>query len=320
MIKLIDIVKLIVEGGNVFDATTSIDKANIEPTLEKFVEEMSRIFPSKASTFKTFEKLGSVGKKTVSGDIDLSYDENNIIKDGKPDFQGWGINEADYNKILDTIVKRSRTATLAQSQLRAMVELISNKLDNESSDIEVDTKSSGKGVIFCSMPQYNPKDEKLNINVQIDINIGSPDWLRFSYYSNVYQGNIKGLHRTQLILALFSQKGRTFNHAIGVINKETKENEAKTPSETATLLNKLYGFKITPEILDDYHKLNEYIRKNIPQDVYNQVIDRYLKILDSTRADIPEDLQQYWINNQDKLELTGKYLPDNSNLLQYKKL
>jgi hypothetical protein len=49
------------------------------------------------------------------------------------------------------------------------------------------------------------------------------------------------------------------------------------------------------------------------------VYDTYLRILDKTRADIPEDLQEYWIQNQDRLALTGKFLPDNSNLAQYKK-
>jgi hypothetical protein len=44
-----------------------------------------------------------------------------------------------------------------------------------------------------------------------------------------------------------------------------------------------------------------------------------LKILDSTRADIPLNLQKYWIENQDRLGLKGKFLPDNSNLTKYKK-
>jgi hypothetical protein len=47
-------------------------------------------------------------------------------------------------------------------------------------------------------------------------------------------------------------------------------------------------------------------------------MDRYLKILDSTRADIPDNLQQYWIDNKDKLGLKGKFLPDTSNLIKYK--
>ena len=52
---------------------------------------------------------------------------------------------------------------------------------------------------------------------------------------------------------------------------------------------------------------------------FENIIDRYLKILDSTRADIPENLQQYWIDNQDRLGLKGKFLPDNSNLISHKK-
>ena len=66
---------------------------------------------------------------------------------------------------------------------------------------------------MCSSDLYNPKGEKLDINVQVDINIGSLDWLRFSYHSNVYQGNVKGLHRTQLMLSLFANKGKTFGHS-----------------------------------------------------------------------------------------------------------
>jgi hypothetical protein len=319
MIKLIDIAKLIVEGGNVFDATSPIDKANIEPTLEKFVDEMSRIFPKKKDTFKAFERLGSVGKKNVSGDIDLSYDEYNLYNKNLPDFKGWGVDEGKYNELFQLFTKRARTATPEQTSLRSMVELISNKLDENSSEIEVDTKSSGKGTIFCSIPQYNPQGQKLNKSVQVDINIGSPDWLRFSYHSAIYQSNVKGLHRTQLILTLFSLKGRIFSHAIGVVNKETRENEAKNPEEAAALLNRLFGFEITPEILDDYYKLNTFLKTNLKEEEYNNLISKYLRILDLTRADIPEDLQQFWIDNQDRLQLTGKYLPDNSRLLQYKK-
>lgn len=319
MIKLIDIAKLVVEGGNVFDATSPIDKANIEPTLEKFVDEMSRIFPKKKDTFKAFERLGSVGKKNVSGDIDLSYDEHHLYNKNLPDFKGWGVDEGKYNELFQLFTKRSRVSTPEQISLRAMVELISTKLDENSSEIEVDTKSSGKGTIFCSIPQYNPQGQKLNKSVQVDINIGSPDWLRFSYHSSIYQTNVKGLHRTQLILCLFSLKGRIFNHAIGVINKETRENEAKNPAEAAALLNRLFGFEITPEILDDYYKLDEFLKTNLSEEVYNRLIDKFLRILDLTRADIPDGLQQYWIANQDRLQLTGRYLPDNSRLLQYKK-
>jgi hypothetical protein len=61
------------------------------------------------------------------------------------------------------------------------------------------------------------------------------------------------------------------------------------------------------------------MKKNLSKEKYNSIIDRYLKILDSTRVDIPENLQQYWIYNQERLGLKGKFLPDVSNLIPYQK-
>ena len=321
MIKLINIVKqILMEGGNVFGTTTSIEKANIEPTVEKFVDQLSRVFPAKASSFKTFEKLGSAGKKDVSGDIDLSYDIKNIFPDGKtPDFKGWGVDEQKYNELVAQFTKRAKTASPEKIQLRAMIVLIGEKINAALPDVEVDTKSSGSGSIFCTIPQYDSKGNKLDKAVQTDINIGNPGWLRFSYYSQTYSGNVKGLHRTQLMLALFANKNRTFGHSTGVVNKETGKQEASTPQEAIVLLNKLYGFKLTQDILDDYFKLEDFMKKNLSTEEYNNIMDRYLKILDSTRADIPDNLQQYWIDNQDRLGLKGKFLPDTSNLVKHKK-
>ena len=321
MIRLIPIVKqILLEGGNVFGTTTSIEKDNIEPTVEKFVEQLSKIFPAKASTFKSFEKLGSAGKKATSGDIDLSYDVKNVFPDGKtPDFKGWGVDEKKYNELVAQFTKRAKTASPEKIQLRAMIVLIGEKINAALPDVEVDTKSSGSGSIFCAIPQYDKDGNKLDIAVQTDINIGNPEWLRFSYYSQTYEGNVKGLHRTQLMLSLFANKGKTFGHSTGVVDKETGEKEASSPKEAIVLLNKIYGFKLTQDILDDYFKLEDFLKKNLSKEEYNSIIDRYLKILDSTRADIPENLQQYWIDNQDRLGLKGKFLPDNSNLISHKK-
>jgi hypothetical protein len=62
----------------------------------------------------------------------------------------------------------------------------------------------------------------------------------------------------------------------------------------------------------------DVLKKKLPKDKLNQVLDIYLRILDSTRADIPLDLQEYWIANQERLGLKGKFLPDGSNLIKYK--
>jgi predicted nucleotidyltransferase len=315
---------LIKEGGNVFSSTNptaSIKKEDIDPTMEKFVDELSVIFPAKANSFKVFERLGSVGKKPISGDIDLAYDVKNIFPDGKtPDFKGWGVDKAQYEELVEGFKKRSKTASPEKIQLRAMIELIGQKIKEEGGDMEVDTKGSGSGTIFFNIPQYDTKGKSLNKNVQTDINIGNLEWLKFSYYSNTYAGNVKGLHRTQLMLATFVENGLKFLHGEGVFDKETSEKVASTPEEAIKVLNKRSGIKFTKDVLNDYFQLEEFLKNNLPEEKYNSILDRYLKILDSTRADIPENLQQYWINNQERLGLKGQYLPDDSKLKSKKKL
>jgi hypothetical protein len=321
MIKLATLLRnLILEGGNVFDNTSSIKREHIEPTLEKFVDELQRIFPEKASTFVKFETLGSAGKKDISGDIDLSYDSKNLVKDGKPDFKGWKINEKDFNDLVDSIKKRSKVATDESIHLRAMIELISDNINNLSKVIKSSKKSAINAALFCLFPQYDESGDQLDSSVQIDINFGNPDWLKFSYYSKTYTGNVKGLHRTQLLVALFANKNKLFKHQVGVIDKETRNIESSTPKETLELLNKLYNTKITEDIINDYPALINYLRKSISEKEFNKILDIYLKILDSTRADIPEDLQSYWIKNQERLDLKGKFLPDDSSLIKYQKL
>ena len=309
------------EGGNVFGTTSPIAKADIEPTLEVFVDRLAKLFPAKAATFKQFEKLGSVGKKELSGDIDLAYDVKNFFPDGiTPDLKGWGLDETKYKELVAGFTKRAKNASPEKINLRAIIALIEEKIDNAYDDIEVDSKGSGSGALFCSIQQYDANKKPLPKYVQADINIGNLDWLTFSYYSNTYAGNVKGLHRTQLMLSLFANKNYTFSHGTGVVNKETGEKVASNSQEAIALLNQIYGFNLDRDILNDYFKLEEYLKANLSTEEYNAIIDRYLKILDSTRADIPDNLQDYWIANQARLGLKGKFLPADSKLIQYQTL
>jgi predicted nucleotidyltransferase len=309
------------EGGNVFGTTSPIAKADIEPTLEVFVDRLAKLFPAKAATFKQFEKLGSVGKKELSGDIDLAYDVKNFFPDGiTPDLKGWGLDETKYKELVAGFTKRAKNASPEKINLRAIIALIEEKIDNAYDDIEVDSKGSGSGALFCSIQQYDANKKPLPKYVQADINIGNLDWLTFSYYSNTYSGNVKGLHRTQLMLSLFANKNYTFGHGTGVVNKETGEKVASNSQEAIALLNQIYGFNLDRDILNDYFKLEEYLKANLSTEEYNAIIDRYLKILDSTRADIPDNLQDYWIASQARLGLKGKFLPADSKLIQYQTL
>jgi len=68
-------------GGNVFaDKTAPILRENILPTLKAYFAELEQLFPHQVIfDMFYFETLGSVGKKPVSGDIDLGINSNHIF-------------------------------------------------------------------------------------------------------------------------------------------------------------------------------------------------------------------------------------------------
>jgi hypothetical protein len=318
MISLIELLKSItLEGGNVFGTTSSIKKEYIQPTLKNFTAELNKVYPKVKFNFNT---LGSVGKKDESGDIDLGMSVDQFMdKDGNPLLSNWNIDKTEFNALYEKIRKRSRSASETQSKLRAMLELIASNLEEKSEYIDTDLKAAGNGSIFCNFPQYNEKGEMLNDkSVQIDINVGNLDWLNFSYYSNTYKDNVKGLHRTQLMVAMFQALNKTFSHGTGVKDKETGDIVATNPQEALDVLNQGFKLNLSQDVLNDYFELMDVLKKKLPKDKLNQVLDIYLRILDSTRADIPLDLQEYWIANQSRLGLKGKFLPDDSNLNKYK--
>ena len=202
---------------------------------------------------------------------------------------------------------------------RAVITAIAEKINEKSELIATDLKQSGSGVLYCQFPQYDENYNKLDLNVQIDINFGKPEWLKFAYYSDTYEGNIKGLHRTQLMLHMFAYKGYVFSHNYGVKNKETQEIVANNPDEAISLLNELYGLNLNEDVLKNYYRLQKYLHTQLFKSVLEGIYDIYLKTLDSTRCDIPEDMQEYWISNQERLGLTGKFLPQTSNLIKYQR-
>lgn len=305
---------VLLEGGNVFGSTSPIKKEYIPPTLKQFFKEFENIFPKASPHFKAVRTLGSVGKKDYSGDIDLALSEDSF-----KNIADWGLNEKDVKKHFELFKKRAKTSTDEQLTKRAVIVCIAEKILASNKDILVDVKGSSSGSLFCQFPQYDEAGNKTDQYVQIDINIGNVDWLSFAYHSAVYKGNVKGLHRTQLIVALFSHKGFTFSHNYGVKSKDTQEIVAASPDQAIKLLNSLYGTRFTSDTIGDYFTIIKEIRNSLSPEDLNSVFDTYLKILDSTRADIPEDLQKYWIDNQERLNLKGKFLPDDSKLTTYKK-
>jgi hypothetical protein len=300
-------------GGNVFDSTAPIKKEHIKPTLLEFFKQFKQIFPKAEPFFREMKTLGSVGKKDYSGDIDLALAGSSF-----DNVEDWGLDREHIMKLFEGFKKRARTSSDDQLMKRAVIVAIAEKISQADTEIIADIKGSSAGALFLLFPQYDENKQAVGQNVQIDINVGDVDWLEFAYHSATYSGNVKGLHRTQLLVSLFSHKGFTFSHNYGVKDKQSQEIVANTPQQAIDLLNGEYDLNLDRDTIGDYFKLIEALEAGLsPQDL-NAVYDTYLKILDSTRADIPEDLQAYWIENQERLGLKGKFLPDNSNLTQYK--
>lgn len=302
-------------GGNVFQGSSPIKRENIKPTLRKFVNEFTRIFPGAKFYLEGMVTLGSAGKKDVSGDLDLALDEKSF-----KNLEDWDLDEKRVKELYNKFKAKARTASDKMIMRRAVMVAIAEELEDSDTDIIVDTKGTASGTIFCQFPQYSSSGEQTGERVQVDVNVGNLDWLKFSYYSDSYEGNVKGLHRTQLMLSLFAHKGFTFSHNYGVKNKETGEVVARTPEEAIDLLNRSYNFSLDGDILSNYFKLQKFLKDNLSEDELHEIWDRYLKILDSTRCDIPGDLENYWLDSQDRLDLSGKFLPASSKLYPFRNI
>lgn len=317
--------EIVREGGNVFAGrTAAIAREHIEPTLERYFAELGRVFPNKASimSLEHFVPLGSVGKKSMSGDIDLGISAQDLLdKEMTPaSIAEWGIDPAQVDAQQEKLAKRARSATPEQLRMKAFLQMLGAQLNKLSPNIYTDEKKIGAGNLFCLFPQYNQSGEKLDTGVQIDWMVGDLQWLTFSYYSSAYpeDSNVKGLHRTQLMLSAFQVADLSFDHVKGVRDKNTGDTVATNPEQALSILNDRLGTSIDRDTTENYYELHNALQGQLTAAQYDQLTDIYFKILDRTRTDIPDDLQDLWKQKQQKLGLTGKFLPDDSALAPLK--
>ena len=108
------------------------------------------------------------------------------------------------------------------------------------------------------------------------------DWLTFSYFSDYETKDeplIKGLHRTQLLLALFIVKNHSFSHTEGVKDKETGNIVATSPRAALKLLSQLYNTPIEHKDTDNFNSLYNWMTASLSNTDRDTVIDSYLKVL-----------------------------------------
>ena len=290
-------------GGNIFQNTTTIKKENITFTVEAYIQEMRKMF----SWFPETSLLGSAGKKDISGDIDMAVDMS-ILRSNARDTFG----NSTIQKTFEVLKNRSRTSSDEQLEDKAILQLMGGIISSESSMIKVDEKKIGLNCLFSCFPIHD-ENGITEEWVQVDWLVGNIEWLNFSYYSDVYDENVRGLHRTQLMLATFKAFDLSFIHGSGIKNSK-HEFLASTPREAIYLLNGVSGAEFNQDILSNFFLLYNHIEKYLFTKDIQKIKNIYLSILDKTRCDIPECLQDYWSSHKEDLKLTGKFLPADSNL------
>jgi len=324
MLYSIGIKDAVIMGGNVFEGKTSNIKLEyIDTTLAAYFDELKVIFPKKSSIFNEahFVPVGSVRKKLYSGDIDLAVSITDLLDDSSSadSISNWGLDIVEVEKEFSTLAKRARTATAHQLRIKAFLKILAVYINTHGSNLHCDEKKVTDGNLFGLYPQIDTNWQQLDIGVQIDWMVGDIKWLKFSYYSAALPvgSNVKGLHRTQLMLAAFQVANLSFNHINGVKDKDTGLVVSTDPDDALALLGNRLGLKVMQQDAENYYKLHAVLKEGMKFDDYNLLLDVYFKILDSTRADIPDDLQNLWIARQHTLGLTGKFLPDTSKLREF---
>jgi len=276
-------------GGNIFkDSATAIQREHIRPTYVEYVRHLGTIFPQKAEVFTNFIFVGSSGKKELSGDLDLAIDKSHFFR-GQPfneeEMTEWRIDHQQWRMEYLILKSRARTSSDSMLEWKAFLMLLAGIIKSDFT-IKVAPKVTS-GNIFTEFPQFD-KSGQLNKFVQIDWMVGDADWLSFAYHSNE-EAPLKGLHRTQLMVAMASVRGYTFVHSEGIKNKIDNKFVATSPDDAVQLFTELYG-PMNKKDTVTFSALLSYLRQNSTEEHYEAVIRSYLKILSITKAIVPKDL------------------------------
>ena len=176
--------EILIEGGNVFGGDTDrIARENIEPTLERYYKELQQVFPNAGISSNMFHPVGSVGKKSSSGDIDLAVSANELFPQGitSQSMQRWNIAPEEFVTRFDAFKKRARSATDEQLAMKTALVLISEYVNEHAPNIHMEPKKANPGNAFGMFPQYDQEGNNLNIGIQIDWMVGNLDWLKFNF-------------------------------------------------------------------------------------------------------------------------------------------
>jgi len=197
----IDISINLMEGGHVFKATDGsiqtkrIALKDIEPTIE-YLEKITGL-PLKNNT------LGSVGKKSTSGDIDLAVDPLVLSK--------------------DQLVSRLKEYVTSRG----------------ISDPQNWIKKSGISVHFKMPIRNNPRLGYVQVDFMFHSGGAEEEkWLKFGMFSAGDSSNYSGADRNLLMSSLAKAQGLKYSWQKGLIRRSDEQPISKDPDVIAT---KIFG-------------------------------------------------------------------------------
>jgi hypothetical protein len=182
-------------SGNVFkdengqSLTQRIKREDIDPTIE-WVEQFTGLKLKDA-------KLGTTGKKSTSGDVDLAVDASVV----------------DKKEFAESIKLRWPLA--------------------RGDDIKNWIKLSGTSV-HIRAPIAGDPDRGY---VQVDLMFGDPEWMKFTHAGATIPGSLyKGSHRAILMSSIAKAKGAKWSQRDGLVSRTTKQVISKDPDGVAMFL------------------------------------------------------------------------------------
>jgi len=279
-------------GGNIFkDYASPISRQHIRPTLQQYMTHLGIVFPRKAHVFRNFYPVGSAGTKEISGDLDLAIDFEHFF-DGEPfnedEIRDYRINYDEWEALHKKFSSRARTSTEEMCKWKAFLKLLAYPIVNEGI-VHVANEKTTNGNLFTMFPQFDQYGQ-LSQYVQVDWMVGNLPWLKFAYHS-AERGELKGMHRTQLLVATFATQGYTFLHTKGVKHKATNVFVATTPDEALDLLSGLFA-PIEIEDTHTYENLHSFLERHTSKEDYSNIIKSYRRILTISKAKIPSNLEK----------------------------
>jgi hypothetical protein len=285
-------------GGNIWDNSVPIIREDIEGTVSEFFKELVGCKSGLVDIVKTFTFIGSVGKKDISGDIDIAISSDSLYPNNGRLITEFDISQEEYKERLELLKSRAKTATIEQLEIKSFLQLLVGQM--EDCDIIFNEEKIGYNSLNTLFNIYHNNvitDDKVQIDIIITDNI---EWAKFAYFSSI-DSEYKGLHRTQLIISMLTNIGYSFSHSNGFKEKESNIWLTDIDALIDIIKDNYNVENLTYEGLLRFEDIYPIVENN------NNVKDIYLKILNKTRTYIPDELIEYRLENMDRLNLDNKY-------------